>query len=90
MLSDARTKGNAVIEEAESLAKQKKDKIVEEAEKQAGDTLAVAQDQIEKERQSMLSDMKDNVMGLALKLNEKLFQDEKASKDFMKKHIDTL
>ncbi len=90
LLEKARSKGNAVIEKAESLANIKKEKILADAEIQARETAAAAKSQIEKERQSMLSWVKENIITMALKLNEKLFKDEKASKDFMKKHIDSL
>jgi len=38
----------------------------------------------------MLSEVKSRVLDLALKLNGKIFESEKASKDFLKKHIDSL
>ncbi|MCD5375187.1 hypothetical protein LR010_01905 [Candidatus Gracilibacteria bacterium] len=90
MLEKARTKGNSVIEEAEALANSKKDKIIADAETQAQGTVIAAQKQIENERTSMLSGAKDHILSAALKLNEKIFKDEKASKDFMSKNIDSL
>ncbi len=90
MLEKARNKGNALIEEAESLANSKRDTIIENAEKSAAETAKLAESQIEKERQSMLSGVKSQVMDMTLKLNEKLFKDTKASKDFVEKHIDSL
>jgi len=90
MLEKARSKGNAVIEEAEALANSKKEKIISEAETQAQDTITAAGKQIENERSSMLSGAKEHILSAALKLNEKIFKDEKASKDFMSKNIDSL
>lgn len=90
ILEKARSKGNAVIEEAESLANAKKEKIITEAETQAKETAEVAKSQIEKDRQSMISGIKKNVIDMTLKLNEKLFKDSKVSKDFIDKHIDSL
>lgn len=90
ILEKARSKGNAVIEEAEALAKEKKEKIISDAEKQAREQTEVARTQIEKERQSMLSGAKDHIMNVALKLNSKIFKEEKASKDFIEKHMDSL
>jgi len=90
MLEQARAKGNSVIEEAESMASSKKEKILEEAENEVKKTREVAEKQIEQERNSMLSGAKEHILKTALKLNEKMFQDEKASKDFMNKHIDSL
>jgi F0F1-type ATP synthase membrane subunit b/b' len=45
---------------------------------------------IEKERLSMVNEMKDKVVDLSLKLNEKIFKNEKANKDFMQKELETL
>ena len=90
MLEKARTKGNTLIEEAESLANSKRDTIIANAEKAAAETSKLAEGQIEKERQSMLSSVKGQVMDMTLKLNEKLFKDAKVSKDFVEKHIDSL
>ena len=90
MLEKARTKGNTLIEEAESLANSKRDSIITNAEKSAEETKKLAEGQIEKERQSMLSGVKTQVMDMTLKLNEKLFKDSKVSKDFVEKHIDSL
>lgn len=90
ILEKARSKGNAVIEEAESLALTKKEKILADAETQAREQAELAKNQIEKERQSMLSGAKKHIMDIALKINDKMFQNEKASKDFVEKHIDTL
>jgi len=90
LLEKARTKGNTLIEEAESLANTKRDKIIFDAESQAREQAELAKNQIEKERQSMLSGAKSHIMDIALKLNGKMFQNEKASKDFVEKHIDAL
>jgi len=90
LLEKARFKWNSVIEEAESLAKSKKDAILLEAQTQAQESITLAHSQIEKERQSMLSQIKKNVVDMTLRLNEKLFKDSKVSKDFIEKNIDSL
>jgi len=90
ILEKARAKGNSVIEEAETMANSKKEKIITDAESEAKKTIEVAQKQIDNERKSMLSGAKAHIVNTALKLNEKIFKDEKASKDFMEKNIDSL
>lgn len=90
ILEKARAKGNSVIEEAEAMANNKKEKIIQEAEAEAKKTIEVAQKQIENERKSMLSGAKAYIVNTALRLNEKLFKDEKVSKDFIEKNIDSL
>jgi len=72
------------------MATSKKDKILEDAESEVKKNLDVARKQIDNERRSMLSGAKDHIVKTALKLNEKIFKDEKASKDFMEKNIDSL
>lgn len=90
MLENARNTGNSLIEEAESLANAKRDKIITDAENAATETAKIAEGQIAKERQSMLSGVKTQVMDMTIRLNEKLFKDAKVSKDFVEKHIDSL
>lgn len=90
ILEKARMKWNSVIEEAESLAKNKKDRIISDAEKTASDLKEAAMVDIEKQKDSMLSGVKSQVIDMALKLNGKLFKDQKTSKDFLEKHIDSL
>lgn len=90
ILEKARMKWNAVIEEAESLAKTKKDRIISDAEQSASSLKDAAMADIEKQKDSMLSGVKSQVIDMALKLNGKIFKDQKASKDFLEKHIDSL
>lgn len=90
ILEKARSKWNTVIEEAESLANEKKGKILSDAEDAARQQTEAAKAKIEQERESMLSWAKEHIMWVALKLNGKIFKQEKASKDFIEKHIDSL
>ena len=90
ILEKARATGNKVIEEAEAMASSKRDTIIFHAEQEVKKSLDVWRKQIDNERQSMLSWAKNHIMQTALRLNEKLFKDEKASKDFMEKNIDSL
>ena len=90
VLEDARVKGNHIIENAENLAQKKKEKILWDAEKQAQDILLAAEKQAVQEKKSMLSQVKANILDLTLRLNEKLFKNERVSKDFIEKNIDTL
>jgi len=79
ILEEKRKEGEKMLSEARS----KGNAVIEESE-------AIAEKQIEQERNSMLSWAKEHILNTALKLNEKMFKEEKASKDFMKKHIDSL
>lgn len=90
ILSDARLKWNILIEEAELRAKNKEASIVKAAQESADSILESAKTQAENEKKSMLSEVKANILDITLKLNWKLFKNEKVSKDFIEKNIDSL
>lgn len=90
ILDDARNQANNITSDATELAKKSKEKIIAEAQMEADSKKKNALADIEKERLSMVNEMKDKVVDLSLKLNEKIFKDEKANKDFMQKELDAL
>jgi F0F1-type ATP synthase membrane subunit b/b' len=57
---------------------------------QAESIISGARADIEKEKLSMMNDIKSKVINLSLKLNEKLFTSEKANKDFMEKELNSI
>ena len=90
ILSDARKKGNSIVEEAKALGKQSKETILETAEKEAKDIVESSKVEIQQQELAMMSSMKSKVIDLTLRLNEKLFHNEKVSKDFLEKNIDSI
>ena len=90
LVTEARAKWNAIIEDAELRWKKKEAALIESAEKWADALLEAARKQAEQEKKSMLSDIKANILDMTLKINEKLFKNEKVSKDFIEKNIDSL
>lgn len=90
VLSDARIKWNTLIEDAETRAKQKQASILELAEKSSQEIIEAGKKQSEQEKKSMLTEVKANILDLTLRMNEKLFKNEKVSKDFIEKNIDSL
>ncbi|MCH8518632.1 ATP synthase F0 subunit B [Candidatus Gracilibacteria bacterium] len=90
LLADARVKGNTLIEEAEARAKKKEAKILMQAEEASAALLESSKKQAEQEKKSMLTEVKASILDLTLRLNEKLFKNEKVSKDFIEKNIDSL
>jgi F-type H+-transporting ATPase subunit b len=58
ILEEARKTGDTIISEAESIAAKKKSAIMDKADKEASDLLDASKADIEKERQSMLSQVK--------------------------------
>ena len=90
LLTDARSRWNLLIEEAELRAKNKEAAIIKAAQSWADALLESAKIQAEHEKKSMLSEVKANILDITLKLNWKLFKNEKVSKDFIEKNIDSL
>lgn len=90
ILAKARERWNELISEAESLAKQKKENLISDAEKEASNIVSASKSDIEKERLDMLNSIKSKVVDLALKLNSKLFEKEKVSRDYLEKNIDSI
>ena len=87
ILEQARRTGDEIISEAENIASKKKTVIMEKADKEAFDLLESSRVDIEKERQSMLWQAKWKMLDLVVKLNGKLFDNEKVSKDFLEKSL---
>lgn len=83
MLTEAREKSSQMISEAESLANKKRSTIIENAEKDAKELVEASRGEIEKERLSMMSGVKTQLIDLILKFNSKLFKEEKISKEYV-------
>ncbi len=90
ILEQARENAKNMMIEVESLANKKSVDILLAAEQKANLTLEGGRRQLEKERLSMLSQMKSKIIDISLRLNEKLFDDEHASRDFMEKEMDNI
>ena len=87
ILSGARANANDMMIDAKTLADQKAKLIMQKAKSDIDAIMEWGRREIEKERLTMLQNMKWKIIDLSLKLNEKMFDDEKASKDFMEKEI---
>jgi len=90
ILEEARTKAAEIEKYATDISKKNSQQIIEKAEKEAEHIIVSGKNDIEKERLSMIESMKDKVVGLSLKLNEKIFGEKSANKDFMEKEFDIL
>lgn len=90
ILKDARKNANKLFKEMEQLSKARELEILERAEKRADMIVEWGQRQIEKDRLEMIEWVKSYVLDLTLKLNSKLFKDEKVDRDFLKKEIKNL
>ena len=87
IMVQAREKASSIETDAEYLAKKNKEKILESADQEAKNIVDNALGDIEKERLSMANALKKKVVDLSLKINKKLFDEEKINKEFIEKEI---
>lgn len=90
ILKKARMKGDTIVSDLEALGKTKREEIVAKAEVEAKNLLESSKLEIEKERLSMMNSLKSGVIDLILKMNSKLFGDEKHTKEYLEKEIQSL
>lgn len=90
ILKDARKESEGIISEAEKIAKNKRNSILEKADLEAKWIINSGKAEIEKEKLSMLSEVKTNIVDLVLRFNKKLFWNEKISSEFVEKEIELM
>jgi len=90
MIDAARETSAALMKETEIISKEKAQKIIEKAHVQSDSILEWGKREIEKERLSMLAQMKNHIMDVSLRLNEKMFDSESANKEFLEKELESL
>ena len=87
MMKETRKTTKDLMNESEKIAKQKAEQIIAKAN---ADTLSILEGgrrELEKERLSMLAQMKKHIVDVSLKLNEKMFGEQKMSKEFIEKEL---
>ncbi len=87
LIEQARATSKEIVSNAEELAKNKKEEILSSAENDAKAIIESWKAEVEKEKLHMLEQVKGKIVGLVLKLNEKLFSSEKVNKDFVEKEL---
>jgi len=90
ILKNAREESEEIIWEAEKIAKNKRASILEKAEQEAKWIIESGVVEVEKEKLSMLADVKSNIVDLVLRFNKKLFWSEKISSEFVEKEIELM
>lgn len=90
MLKELRKTTKELMDESEYIAKRKAEDIIVKANASALAILDGGRRELEKERLSMLAAMKEKIVDISLKINEKMFTNEKASKDFVEKELKEL
>ncbi len=90
ILKKARNKGDSIVSELESLGKAKREEIIVKAEADAKTLVDSSKMEIEKERLSMMNSLKSGVIDLILRMNSKLFGDEKHTREYLEKEIQSI
>lgn len=87
LVENARKTSRSLMKESEIVAKAKAEAIMQKAHNDALAVLDGGRREIEKERKTMLAQMKDHIMDVTLRLNEKMFGKGQASKDFLEAEL---
>ena len=90
IIKEARDKAHQSSIEIERLANKKSIDILLRAENDANMIIEWWRRQLEKDRLTMLSQMKSHIIDLSLRLNEKLFDKKEVSKEFMEKELEKI
>jgi F-type H+-transporting ATPase subunit b len=83
MVDNARKTSRSLMKESEIVARAKSDAIMAKAHDDALSVLDGWKRELEKERLTMLSQMKEHIIDVSLRLNEKMFGRWKTSKEFI-------
>ena len=87
MIEEARKTTATLMRESEVISHEKAQKIIKKANKEALSILDGGKREVEKERLTMLSHMKEHIVDVSLKLNEKMFGPGKTNKEFLEREI---
>lgn len=90
MMKETRKTTKELMQEAEDIAKKKAQAIIARANSDVLAILDGGRREIEKERKSMLSQMKNHIVDVSMKLNKKMFWDQKMNKKFVEKELEEM
>jgi F-type H+-transporting ATPase subunit b len=90
LLVEARNKALEVQKNADDISRKETAKQLKDAEEKAQSIKDAATRDVEKERLSMLSAMKEKVLDLSLKINSKVFDTKDNNKDFISKEVNSI
>jgi len=90
MIEEARKTTATLMRESEVISHEKAQKIIKKANREALSILDGWKREVEKERLTMLSHMKEHIVDVSLKLNEKMFGPGKTNKEFLEREIDNI
>ncbi|MCD5375184.1 ATP synthase F0 subunit B [Candidatus Gracilibacteria bacterium] len=87
MLDQARQTTATLMKESEAISREKANTIIKHANRQALAILDGGKRELEKERLTMLAQMKEHIVDVSLRLNEKMFGPGKTNKEFIEAEI---
>ena len=87
LLDAAKKSSEDLLEESRHIAKLKAEAILKEAHDNALAVLEGGKRELEKERISMLAQVKNHIVDVSLKLNKKMFDSPQVSRDFVEKEV---
>ncbi|MEA3387540.1 MAG: ATP synthase F0 subunit B [Patescibacteria group bacterium] len=90
LIEQARADALDMQRKADDLIKKNTEIKLAEADKKAEAIVDSANRTIEKERGSMMEEMKDKILNLSLQINSKVFDKKDANKDFISKEVNSI
>lgn len=90
ILDKARVDALDMQRKADDLIKKNTEIKLAEADKKAESIIETANRTIEKERGSMMEEIKDKILNLSLQINSKVFDKKDANKDFITKEVNSI
>jgi F-type H+-transporting ATPase subunit b len=90
LLAEARREAEEIKKSSSDIAKKEASNIKQKAQDEASSIKTSALAEIQKEKETMLNDVKSKSIDLILKFNAKLFDKEAISRDFCEKEISSI
>lgn len=90
LLEAAKKSSEQLLEESHKIAKLKAEAIIQEAHDNALATIEGGKRELEKERISMLWQVRSHIVDMSFRLNKKIFDSPQVSKVFLEKEVEKL
>lgn len=90
LLTQAQQTNKELRAQSEQVAKKRAQEIIVQAKSRALSVLDGGKRELEKERKSMLKQVKSHIIDTSLRLNEKMFQSKNVNREFLEKEFEKL
>lgn len=87
IIDEAKNEARSIVAESENIAKREYDQIIAEAHRGAEQVKAKGLQDIENERRTLYDEMRDKVLTIALRANEKFFGQKNANASFIEQAV---